>query len=1037
MPSRPRVAGHVVRPLLVISGMVCLCLVALQPFTQGALPLSADGMLHLQRTAALDHSLQADGALWPRFSSGLVYGFGAPLFHFFPPLSYYPAVLAQRLGLSFVDSWLLLMGAFTVLAGCGAFLLARHWARADLAGWFAAAAYVYSPYWLLDSVARGAYAEAAALAALPCAFYGMTRLAHYGRRRDFALALLSFALFIPLHTIITLHGTAILALYCLFLVWRARERRVVGSRLLLAGGLALALTAFYWLPALLERDFIKLGLITQQLRHIDVEGHLRPLGAVLALPLTADATQQNFAAPISLGWPQLIIAAAGTLLSWRRAQREMRPLLLCLWALLALLILLNTPASAPIWRALPLIGLTQFPWRTLGLASLVLALLSGLGACLLWRQLGDFRLRLVSLGAMLLLMLLYAVPWTSSLYQGEISLDDIRDVQAFERASGQLALSSYSEYLPIHSDAAQLDSRALAERFADGDVIPRLSESASLAILEADWRGTAARLQLDSHQTQTLTFDWLFMPGWAAFIDGQPIPVYPSSRAGLVAVDVPAGQFELEIALAPTRVQTLAAALSGLGLLGALGLLAVKPAFAAEADTIMGPVSWRWLRLVALIGIATFLLKAAVLDGRNTPLMRARFGDVTAAPALANFGNRIDLLAADLPAGPLDRPVIKVTLYWRLHDVPLPRDYSSIVRLRDPAGFVIAEAGSFAPGGLATSNWLPGAYIADAVDLRIPPYTPQRNAAYNLEVALYDAETLVALSRMNEAGNPQDARVEVAALRLQLTAADFETQNMRPLPAHRHKAGLHLLESPQLPLEARAGDVVGLNWVWQKTDAAAPRAQAQLLWLDDGGDARGRSRLLPPVADYAVVDWRLGEANRGHFSVIVPPELRSGRYEMAIDLLDSAGRPLGQRLRLDQTMAVTVPPRQFATPDYAFPSGAEWDNGIVLHGYSLAGAGRVSLVWGAGSRLLDDLRLFVHALDAEGVIRAQWDGVPVDWSRPVTGWVAGEFVTTSHNFDLAPGQYHVAVGWYRPADGERLPIGRESALRLPETLTLR
>ena len=88
---------------------------------------------------------------------------------------------------------------------------------------------------------------------------------------------------------------------------------MVGSRLLLAGGLALALTAFYWLPALLERDFIKLGLITQQLRHIDVEGHLRPLGEVLALPLTADATQQNFAAPISLGWPQLIIAAAGTL----------------------------------------------------------------------------------------------------------------------------------------------------------------------------------------------------------------------------------------------------------------------------------------------------------------------------------------------------------------------------------------------------------------------------------------------------------------------------------------------------------------------------------------------------------------------------------------------------------------------------------------------------------------------------------------------------------------------------------------------------
>ena len=50
--------------------------------------------------------------------------------------------------------------------------------------------------------------------------------------------------------------------------------------------------------------------------------------------------------------------------------------------------------------------------------------------------------------------------------------------------------------------------------------------------------------------------------------------------------------------------------------------------------------------------------------------------------------------------------MLEIKLYWRLHDAPLDRDYSSIVRMRDPGGFVVAEAHSFAPGGLATRKWL-------------------------------------------------------------------------------------------------------------------------------------------------------------------------------------------------------------------------------------------------------------------------------------------------------------------------------------------
>lgn len=1036
MSSFDRAIQPALRLTLFLLGMICLCLVAFQPFTQGQLPYSADGMLQLYRTTALDHSLRVDAAIWPRFSSGLVYGYGAPLFNFFPPLSYYPAVLTHNLGLSFLDSWLLVICLYTVAAAIGMFLLARLWTRSGLGGWIAAAAYIYSPYWLFDGVARGASAELAALAALPYACYGLTRLAHYGRRQDFALALLALALFMPLHTIITLHGSALLTVYCIFLIWQAHNRRDTCLRLLLAGVLALLLTAFYWLPALLESDAIKLGLISQQLSHIDIERHLRSLDEVLALPRAADPTQQNFAVPITLSWLQLIVSAAGLLLTWRPARRRCRPLLLSLWALLVFLVFLNTPASAPLWQGIPLINLTQFPWRALGLASLLLALMTALSLHLLLLHVRAARLGPGLACGFLLATMLYASPWTYSLLHADITLEDIRDVQAFERESGQLALSSYAEYLPISADAAQLDPGALGARFAIGYVIPRLSESESLAILNADWRGASARLRVESRRAQSLSFDWLYFPGWSATIDGTPAAVFPSIPTGLVAITVPAGQFDLHIELAPTTIQTIAIALSLLGLIAALAALASKSLFSPSRQTAAPTTDGQWLRLVAVTGIAAFLFKAAVLDGGNTLFKSVRFAPETEAPALANFGDKIDLLAVENPDSVIDQPELTVRLFWRLRDLPLERDYSSILRLRNPAGFVIAESAAFAPGGLASSNWLPDAYIEDEILLRLPPFTPNLDAPYTLEVGLYDSITLRALSLMNAAGNPQDVKFIIASPRLQLSASAFQGQNIRPLAAPADAAGVALLAAPQLPAEALAGAVLPLNWTWQKTDDSNRNVQAQLLWLAEDDALVDRSAAGPLVAGYDTADWRRGEVNRGHFALIVPPSLPGGRYNLALELLDARGQPLGPNLPLDQQLDVVAPQRQFDAPDFALPAAADWDNGISLLGYSLDSQGSLSLVWRAHKLLAVSLHLFVHILDAQERIIAQWDGMPVEWTRPTTSWLPGEYLTTRHAFDLPPGQYQLAVGWYAPATGERVSIGALDAFQLPSSLAI-
>jgi len=1026
------------RIVIFFAAMTSLCLVALHAFTLNQMPHSADGLLQLYRTVALEHSLRVDHPLWSRFSSGLVYGYGAPLFNFFPPLAYYPAILAHSLGLSFLGAWLLSMSAFTVLAGAGMYLLGRLWTRSELGGWIAAAAYVYSPYLLFDSVIRGATAELAALAALPFALYGLTRLAFAGRRRDYLIALAAVSVFIPLHTVVTLHGAALLALYCLFLAWRADNGGAVLLRLALVGALALMLTAFYWLPALAERDTIKLPLIAEQLGHIDVTRHLRSLAEVLALPQPADPTQQNQALPISLGWLQLILAAIGTLLSWRAPHRRYRSLMIALWLVVGILSFLNTSPAAWFWENIPLIGFTQFPWRTLGLASLLLALMSGVGARLLWLNLGDGRGRHTVLIGVVVLLLLYAMPWTYRLFHNDVAADDIGDAQRFEREGGQLALSSYAEYLPVSADASQLDVNRLLERFDASDVIARLLPSATLDILEQEWRGTSAALRLLSTEAQTLVFDWLYLPGWSAAIDGEPVAVFPSAPAGLLALEAPTGEFELWLSLEPTAAQSLASALGAIGLAAASLTTLLWRRLAPETTDPQdcGEVGWHWLLIFAAIGIALFLLKAVALDAADTPIRRSRFGSVGEADARANFGDKITLLAVDAPVEEITRSPVTFKLYWRLHTGSLERDYSSIVRMTDPQGLVVAQASSFAPGALATSNWLPDAYIEDLIELEVPPFTPLLPQAYTFDVGLYDSESLRALSVINAAGDPQDVKYQISALRLRLPKVDFETRNILPLPLDAAGAFASLVQAPSMPADATAGDVLELSWVWQKLKESASEKKAQLIWLDDSGEEVAAGSALPLVNGYDFSAWDVGEANRGHHQLVLPPTLPAGRYSLGIRLLDAAGQPAGDIIHLDSAMTVAVPQREFEAPRFDFEAGAEWDNGIVLYGFSLYSNGEVELVWGASRQLNESLRLFVHALSHEGRIVEQWDGVPADWTRPTTGWVEGEYVITKHSFSLPAGEYRLRLGWYSPAAGERIAVAAADALELEQMLVI-
>jgi hypothetical protein len=90
----------------------------------------------------------------------------------------------------------------------------------------------------------------------------------------------------------------------------------------------------------------------------------------------------------------------------------------------------------------------------------------------------------------------------------------------------------------------------------------------------------------------------------------------------------------------------------------------------------------------------------------------------------------------------------------------------------------------------------------------------------------------------------------------------------------------------------------------------------------------------------------------------------------------------------------------------------------------------ITLYWQALTPVEKDYTVFVHLLDGAGQVRAQHDSSPMNGRYPTNNWLSGQVVKDKPILplppDLPPGEYHIAVGMYELATGERLTVrGKE------------
>lgn len=1011
---------------------------AAQPLLRGWLPQRADGLLHFYRLLELEQALR-HGVLFPRWLPDMGYGYGFPLFNYYPPLSYYLLLPLRAAGLSAATAYLLGYALALLLTGVGVYLWFRDFqpppnrSGSQLSGIIAAAAVTYAPYILINVYHRGAYAEAWGVAWLSLGLWAAGRLAQRPDRTSLLWLAGCHAALLLSHNILALLGTPLLLGYGLLAGQVAHWKRALWMLAALLLGLGLA--AFFWLPAFSEQSLVQLNKLFD-VADFDYRNHFLSLSQLLSPPRRADFAAVNPAIPFSLGWPQLLLAA----ISWypsptlQTPYRRARALLTLAFLLLTFLIL---PISEPLWTHVPLLSFVQLPWRILGPASLCLGCLAGLGGLRLAAGRGYGGL------CAWLAIALFALPW---LFPGRFPpLPDPAppDLIRFEAETGFLGTTSVGDYLPatVTSLPAPASLLSAYEAVAPDTLIPRLDPAslpadARVTMTTEAWLETTATIQTPA--AFTAQFRRFAFPGWRAWLDGKPVAWRASEPHGLVAVQVPAGTHTLRLDWQETPLRQVANAVSlfALGAAALIGLWSPRPAAPRSVSSTPPLPAGAALGGMAL-ALALLAGKSFYLDRCHNLFCQTRLdaGQVQGAaqPLRVNFADEMLLLGVDGAQTAAADSVLDVTLYWQALP-PVQTEYSVAVHLLDDEGRLYGQSDNLHPAGYPVTRWGAGEYGVDRHALAIWPGAPPGD--YTLMVQVYQSGNGQLLATLDEAGRPMDVRFPLGQVTLK---PPTKWADAAALPVARRLAadlggGIRLLGVDGWPKGGEVGQAVPFTLYWQAIATPAD-VQARLRLVDAAEHTVTTSVRPLGRAAYPPTAWPEGALVRDAVAFWLPPlaedgvAVPAGTYTLRLDLVNAAGEALPAFTDLG-SLVVTAPPRSFAPPAPANPLFATLGDTITLVGYDLDAAAfapgaplALTLYWQSVRVTTVSYTVFVQLLH-NGRVVAQQDQIPLAGSRPTTGWLPGEYLADSYTLlapaDAPPGTYELIVGLYEAETGERL-----------------
>jgi len=542
------------------------------------------------------------GWLYPIWLPQIWYGFGLPVFQFYAPLYYWITALFQSLGLDVLYA----TKAVLALSLIGGWWFMYLWAREFLgrpASILSASLFIWTPYYLSLIYLRGAFPEFFALSLLPLLFWAVTKLIKQKNLFYFIISTIVWVLIFLSHTLTSGIAMGLMLFYVSYLHFFEKDLRIKPGPVIGSLALAVLLTAFHWLPAVVSSGSINTDvLISDDFAYFN---NFLGLKELVSLWPSVDWRWKT------LGIIQITIITLAVISYKEILDRTFSRRILALGILILILLGMTIPASDFVWNNLPLIKYLQFPSRWLGPIALLTALLAG---TLLEALISKDKSRhLAMIGVMLAAVVVY---WPHA-YSGPNRFEQEKDLKATdlniydyldktlfsahaqEKSNMFFDRGVFSfEYLPrdlLIEEARVLAGHTLTEaneRYLAGES-PRFTKIQTedkyitIEILEEGFVNFAYKITAEG--AGRIRINQFEFPTWEILLDGQPVKTVIKLKDLGQFLDIPAGTHTLILKFKHLPITIWSRMFSGIiFLLTIIGLILAKVRYIAGAKNKNG-----------------------------------------------------------------------------------------------------------------------------------------------------------------------------------------------------------------------------------------------------------------------------------------------------------------------------------------------------------------------------------------------------------------------------------------------------------------
>lgn len=507
--------------------------------------------LQILRLQQLDKCFQ-DGQFPCRWVPDPGFGYGYPMFNYYPPLPYYLAQVFYTLGIDIFWSIKIVFILSFVLSGLFMMLLVGS-LLGPLAGVVAAAFYVWAPYHSVDVYVRGAMNEAWGLTFFPLILYFAYRLARgdAGRLLKAGLAV-SFAALLTSHNVMTLIFSPILAVWTLMWLWYFKTWKQIKP--LIIGGLwGIGLAAFFFLPVTVEKELVHVETMT--IGYFNYLAHFADFKQLFFSRFwgyggSTWGPEDDMAFPV--GHFQWITALVALLISlvllfkaWKKHGRNLRAWgseLYWVWFFVPVgffYTFLTHSRAVWFWDHLPLLYYAQFPWRLLAIPALTFSIIAGV--LVYW--LNKKKIAWVVAVALIAGVMVWNYPFFKIQRQVTTTYE--------EKLSGNLwelqVTGGIFDYLPKTASRPPGGPAFIYPLFIQGNGgVMDFKRGTSWMTFTANVSTPDALLQLPQYE----------YPRTVITLDGKRIEFGHDWDIGRLEIEVPEGKHEVEVRLQDTPIRT-------------------------------------------------------------------------------------------------------------------------------------------------------------------------------------------------------------------------------------------------------------------------------------------------------------------------------------------------------------------------------------------------------------------------------------------------------------------------------------------------